>query len=100
VRNISFDATEDDIRALFSEAGEINSVKFLNGKAFVRFTTPEGRKSALEFNGKQLNGRYLKVDLPLNLNNNPRPYFKKSKKDKPYYDSGFSVYVGNSPFAA
>ena len=70
MRNISFDATENDLRKLFEEAGEINSIKMLTGKAFIRYTDPEGQQKALLLNGKKLNDRYLKVDLPLNLNNN------------------------------
>ena len=48
VRGISYDATEDDLKELFTECGEVDSVNLLKGPngmskgiAFVRFTTEE-----------------------------------------------------------
>jgi RNA recognition motif-containing protein len=43
VRNISFDATEDDLYSLFEQAGAIKGIKFLRGKAYVKFVEEEGQ---------------------------------------------------------
>ena len=56
VGNISFQATEDDIRELFSKSGEVESVKIITdqfsgkpkGFGFVEMTTEEGAAKAIE----------------------------------------------------
>lgn len=70
VGNISFKATEGDIRELFSKAGEIESVNLitdahtgqLKGFGFVEMATEEGAKNAMEtINGTQFMDRTLSV---------------------------------------
>jgi RNA recognition motif-containing protein len=56
VGNISFQATEDDIRELFSKSGEVESVKIITdqfsgkpkGFGFVEMTTEEDAAKAIE----------------------------------------------------
>ena len=56
VGNISFQATEDDIRGLFSKSGEVESVKIITdqftgkpkGFGFVEMTTEEDAAKAIE----------------------------------------------------
>ena len=71
VGNISFKATEDDLRDLFSQAGEVLSVKLikdnatgrLRGFGFVEMASEEdGKKAVDEFNGKQFMERAIVVN--------------------------------------
>ncbi|MBI5639844.1 MAG: RNA-binding protein [Nitrospirae bacterium] len=71
VGNISFKATEDDLRDLFSQAGEVGSVKLikdaatgrLRGFGFVEMTSDEdGKKAITLFNGKQFMDRSIVVN--------------------------------------
>jgi RNA recognition motif-containing protein len=70
VANISFNVTEQDIRDLFSEYGEIESVKMITDKytgqsrgfAFIEMGTENDAKKAIsELNGKTFMGRTLTV---------------------------------------
>ena|SRR3989338_1159554 len=71
VGNLSYDTTEDSLKEAFSQAGEVASVfipkdKFSNrpkGFGFVEFANDEDAPKGIEmFNGKELDGRTLKVD--------------------------------------
>ena len=70
VANISFNATEQDIRDLFSEYGEIESVKMITDKytgqsrgfAFVEMESEDNAKKAISaLNGATFMGRTLTV---------------------------------------
>ena len=71
VGNISFKATEDDIRALFSKSGEVESVKIITdmqtgnpkGFGFVEMATSEDAQKAIEaLNGLMFMERTLTVN--------------------------------------
>ncbi len=71
VGNLSYDTTEDTLRTLFAEYGEIETVNLVTdrysgrsrGFAFVEMTTEEAAQEAKTgVNGKQVDGRELKVD--------------------------------------
>lgn len=71
VGNIDWGATEDDLRALFSQYGELEEVviivdKFSNrskGFGFVTFVNDDDAAKAIaELNGHELNGRALVVN--------------------------------------
>ncbi len=71
VGNISFNATEDDLRNLFSKAGEVVSVKLikdavtgrLRGFGFVEMSSTEACKEAISmFNGKSFMDRTIVVN--------------------------------------
>lgn len=71
VGNISFKATEDDLRELFSQAGEVVNVKLiedaatgrLRGFGFVEMASQEAGKKAIEmFNGQQVMERSIVVN--------------------------------------
>ena len=71
VGNLSFRTTIDELRDLFSQAGEVESASVIEdretgrsrGFAFVEMATPEGAAAAIEqFNGKDLGGRNLTVN--------------------------------------
>jgi RNA recognition motif-containing protein len=71
VGNLSFKATEDDLRELFAQAGTVESVKIITDRAtgqpkgfgFIEMATSEEAKKAVSmFAGKQWMDRELKVD--------------------------------------
>jgi RNA recognition motif-containing protein len=77
VGNLSYDTTEDTLRTLFAEFGEIESVNLITdrytgrsrGFAFVEMATEEAAQEAKSsLNGKMVDQRELKVD-----NAKPRP---------------------------
>jgi len=72
VGNLPFKFTGDDLRSVFAECGEIvdsvvitdKMTKRSRGFGFVEFATPEEAQKALsEFNGKEIEGRKLVIDL-------------------------------------
>ena len=77
VGNLSFDTSEDTLRTLFAEFGEIESVNLITdrytgqsrGFAFVEMSTEQAAQQAMSgLNGKQVDEREIKVDKA-----NPRP---------------------------
>jgi cold-inducible RNA-binding protein len=71
VGNLSFDASEEDLRKLFSEAGEVRSVKIVmdmysgrpRGFGFVEMASPdEAEKAVSLLNGKAFMNRNLIVN--------------------------------------
>src|SRR5512136_1440970 len=72
VGNLPYDATEEDLRKLFSEAGTVASASIITdretgrskGFGFVEMSTQaEAEKAASLLNGRELRDRPLKVDL-------------------------------------
>jgi RNA recognition motif-containing protein len=71
VGNLSYDTTEDTLRTLFAEYGEIESVNLITdrytgrprGFAFVEMAAEETAQAAIDaLNGKMVDGREIKVD--------------------------------------
>ena len=71
VGNLSYDTTEDTLRTLFAEYGEIESVNLISdrysgrsrGFAFVEMSTEQAAQEAMSgLNGKQVDDREIKVD--------------------------------------
>jgi RNA recognition motif-containing protein len=71
VGNLSYDTTEESLRTLFAEFGDIEAVRLITdrytgrskGFAFVEMVTDESAEQAIEaLNGKEVDGRELKVD--------------------------------------
>ena len=71
VGNLSFRTTSDELRDMFSQAGEVESASVIEdretgrsrGFGFVEMVTSEGAAAAIEqFNGKDLGGRNLTVN--------------------------------------
>jgi len=71
VGNLSYDTTEDTLRTLFAEFGEIESVNVITdrytgrprGFGFVEMATQEAAEAAIGgLNGKSVDGREIKVD--------------------------------------
>jgi len=83
VGNLSFDATEDQIRALFEAYGAVDKVSIITdrdtgqprGFAFVEMTDDESAGKAMEaINGTNLGGRNLTV-------NEARPKPERARRD-------------------
>jgi RNA recognition motif-containing protein len=71
VGNLSYETTEDTLRTLFAEYGEIESVNLVTdrytgrsrGFAFVEMSTEQAAQEAMSgLNGKQVDEREIKVD--------------------------------------
>ena len=71
VGNLSFTATQSDVETAFSSYEELDEVRLITdrdtgrsrGFAFVTFSTQQDAESALEMNGKTLDGRNLIVNI-------------------------------------
>ena len=70
VGNLSFNTTEDEIKAVFSEVGAVESVDIvrdhetgrMKGFGFVEVASADATKMIAQLNGKQVGGRALTVN--------------------------------------
>ncbi|SNR81140.1 RNA recognition motif. (a.k.a. RRM, RBD, or RNP domain) [Humidesulfovibrio mexicanus] len=80
VGNISFSTSEDEIRNLFAQFGEVNSVKFImdretgrfRGFGFVEMDDMAAREAVQSLNGREVGGRSLKVNEAQEREQRPR----------------------------
>ncbi|MCJ7435413.1 MAG: RNA-binding protein [Anaerolineales bacterium] len=81
VGNLAYTTTEDDLKALFAEAGGVKSVALIKdretgrskGFAFVEFETQVDAEKAISLlDGKEFQGRALKVNLARPREDKPR----------------------------
>lgn len=81
VGNLSYSTTEDDLKTLFAQAGAVKSVALIKdresgrskGFAFVEFETQvEAEKAISMFDGKEFQGRQIKVNLARPREDRPR----------------------------
>lgn len=88
VGNLSYDTTEDGLRAKFSEAGTVVSVDMIKdrdsgrpkGFAFVTMTTQEEAENAIKMlNGKTLDEREIKVNIARPREERPRRSFNNRR---------------------
>jgi len=72
VGNLPYNVSEDDLRALFSQAGEVKEVTLIldretrrpKGFGFVEMATDADAQSAIQkFNGHELGGRAMTVNV-------------------------------------
>src|ERR1051326_8753621 len=82
VGNLSYQTMEQDIQEFFAQAGSVTSVNLMfdkftgksRGFAFVELASPEEATKAVEmFNGKELQGRPLTVNVARRREERPRP---------------------------
>ncbi|MFH1057885.1 MAG: RNA-binding protein [Pseudomonadota bacterium] len=70
VGNLSFDSNEQSVRSLFEQYGSVQSVKLIEdretgrprGFGFVEMDTEGGMAAIAALNGRELDGRALKVN--------------------------------------
>src|SRR5213596_4184018 len=81
VGNLSYQTMENDLQEYFSQAGVVTSVNLMldkftgksRGFAFIEYSTPEEANKAVEmFNGKELQGRQLTVNIARPREDRPR----------------------------
>lgn len=73
VGNFPYSVDESQLRALFSEYGEISELAMITdretgrpkGFAFITFASQQAAEKALEQNGRDLGGRPLKVNMAM-----------------------------------
>lgn len=98
--DVSFDASEDELRRFFGNCGDITQVKLLmrddgksRGRGFIKFSDEKGLKNALKLNGTDMMGRKVVVEIPANAS---------AKRTAPGSTNGGaesnSVIVRNLPF--
>jgi len=84
VGSLSYNTTEDSLKDLFSKAGTVASANVImdrmsgrsKGFGFVEMSSEEEAKKAIEmFNGKELDGRNIRVDEAKPMEKRP---FRKS----------------------
>jgi len=71
VGNISYSTEEEELRQEFSECGEIEEINVITdretgrskGFAFITFKEDEAATASLEKNGKELQGRNIRVNI-------------------------------------
>ena len=71
VGNLPFSANENDLQIAFEQFGEIDEIRVITdretgrsrGFAFVTFAEKEAADSALSMDGKELNGRNMRVNF-------------------------------------
>ncbi len=71
IGNLPFSATEDEVRALFQELGEVRSIHLVNdretgrprGFGFVELDTEAAEKAVRDFDGMEFNGRTLVINV-------------------------------------
>ncbi|KAF8820826.1 Rna recognition motif-containing protein [Cardiosporidium cionae] len=70
IGNLSFGSTQESLRALFEECGNIDDIRIPvfedtgkpRGRCFIDFETEEGAKKALEYNETDIDGRTVWID--------------------------------------
>jgi RNA recognition motif-containing protein len=70
VGNLPFNATDEDVRALFEQHGTVESVKLINdretgkprGFGFVEMAQADAQTAIQALNGQQLGGRPLRIN--------------------------------------
>ncbi len=82
VGNLSYEVTEDDLRATFEEYGQVSTATVIKDKfsgkskgfGFVEMAEAEEAKKAIDaLNGKEYRGRTVKVNEALPKQDRPRP---------------------------
>ena len=88
VGNLSYDTTEDGLRAKFAEAGNVVSVEMIKdrdtgrmkGFAFVTMNTQEEAENAIKLlNGKSLDNREIKVNIARPREERPRKSYNNRR---------------------
>jgi len=88
VGNLSYDTTEDGLRAKFAEFGTVVAVEMIKdrdtgrmkGFAFITMSTQEEAENAIKMlNGKMLDNRELKVNIARPREERPRKSYNNKR---------------------
>jgi cold-inducible RNA-binding protein len=88
VGNLSYDTTEDGLRAKFAESGTVVSVEMIKdrdtgrmkGFAFITMGTQEEAENAIKMlNGKMLDNREIKVNIARPREERPRKSYNNKR---------------------
>lgn len=89
VGNLPFDTNEDELKTLFSEAGEVKNVTIIKDKysgqskgfGFIEMDTQESMQKAIQmFNEYNLRERPLKVNVARPKTDNRRPFNSRNRR--------------------
>ena len=92
VGNLPFDATEDELKTLFAEAGVVKSVMLIKDKfsgqskgfGFIEMENQEGMQNALKlFSSYSFKDRPLKVDVAKPKEDNRPPFDSRNRAGGP-----------------
>lgn len=87
VGNLPYRMTDDELRDLFAEFGEVTSARIImdkmtdrsKGFGFVEMSDKAAAEKAIrEVNGKDMGGRQLRVNEAQPRENSPRPRFRNA----------------------
>lgn len=92
VGNLSFDSVEDTLWNLFGECGDLNHVKLLRGKAFVKFNTEKGLAKAIALTGTNVDGRNIRVEAAAASGSN-KPKTERDPNSTTVFVGGLSYYT-------
>lgn len=90
VGNLPFSATEDEVRNIFSEYGEVDTVELLTdretgrprGFGFVQMDDDGAIKAIESLDGKDMGGRPLRVNEARERTERPRRSFDRPRRDR------------------
>lgn len=80
VGNLSYSVTEEELKRLFSDYGEVKEVKVIEGMGFgfVEMSSPSEAEEAMEaLDGTEFEGRTLKVDEAKPPRKKPKRNYQK-----------------------
>lgn len=80
VGNLSYTASQEDLRQLFGACGELKDIRIITdrdtgrskGFAFITFEDSNAVQSALQLNGSEFQGRQIKIDVAKDTNSGDR----------------------------
>ncbi len=81
VGNLNYEVREEELSELFSQYGNVESVRIIEGKGFgfVEFSTPgEAEEAKNKLDGQELKGRQMRVNEAKPRENRPKRDFNRS----------------------
>jgi RNA recognition motif-containing protein len=93
VGNLSFSTTQEELENLFSQYGEVESVRIVRdrqtgrsrGFGFVEMNSEQGKVAIQELNGKEFGGRNILVN-EAKQQERPQRNFSRSNNSRNYQD--------------
>lgn len=89
VGNLNYAVTNEELKELFSPYGEVSQVNIIEGRGFgfVEMSTPQEAERAKEaLNGKDFQGRSLKIDVARPPRSREGRDFRRQKVNRHYFE--------------